>query len=101
MIYFKNVDFKTRDFSPFMKWLLGGVYLVSNCHNIEKIIFLFQSSTDLTKNYIDDEDSFRVVFEVPSDDSEQDEAESESDGGIVFKDETPDPQILQKPAPSR
>jgi hypothetical protein len=40
------------------------------------------------------------VFEVPSDDSEQDE-ESESDGGIVFKDETPDPQILQKPAPSR
>jgi len=60
-----------------------------------------QSSTDLSKNYIDDEDSFRVVFEVPSDDSEQDEAESESDGGIVFKDETPDPQILQKPAPSR
>ena len=60
----------------------------------------FQSSTDLTSNYIDDEDSFRVVFEVPSDDSEQDE-ESESDGGIVFKDETPDPQILQKPAPSR
>ena len=67
----------------------------------DKIIFFFQSSTDLSKNYIDDEDSFRVVFEVPSDDSEEDEAESESDGGIVFKDETPDQQILQKPAPSR
>ena len=27
-----------------------------------------RSSTDLSKNYNDDEDSFRVVFEQPSDD---------------------------------
>jgi len=59
-----------------------------------------RSSTDLSKNYNDhDEDSFRVVFEVPSEDEEV--SDSESDGGIVFKDDTPDPQILQKPAPSR
>merc|ERR1719219_1966932 len=57
-----------------------------------------RSSTDLSKNYNDDEDSFRVVFEQPSEDEV---SESESDGGIVFKDETPDQQILQKPAPSR
>ena len=57
-----------------------------------------RSSTDLSKNYNDDEDSFRVVFEQPSEDEV---SESESDGGIVFKDETPDPQILKKPAPSR
>ena len=29
------------------------------------------------------------------------QSESDSDGGIVFKDETPGSQILQKPAPSR
>jgi len=59
-----------------------------------------RSSTDLSKNYNDqDEDSFRVVFEVPSEDEEV--SDSESDGGIVFKDDTHDPQILQKPAPSR
>ena len=78
----------------FFSWLYNHRYTETN-------YIFFQSSTDLSKNYIDDEDSFRVVFEVPSDDSEQDEAESESDGGIVFKDENPDPQILQKPAPSR
>ena len=59
-----------------------------------------RSSTDLSKNYNDhDEDSFRVVFEQPSEDEEI--SDSESDGGIVFKDDTRDQQILQKPAPSR
>ena len=30
MIYFKNVDFKTRDFSPLIKRLLAGVSIIGD-----------------------------------------------------------------------
>ncbi len=38
MIYFKNVNFKTRDFSPIMKWVLGGV----NCVILQYVSPIFE-----------------------------------------------------------
>ena len=47
-----------------------------------------------------EEDSFRVVFEQPSDESEDDDiGEESSDGGIIFQEDSK--SNLQKPAPSR
>ena len=63
------------------------------------------SATDLSaydQKGCENDDSFRVVFEQPSDDESEPEAEAEesSDGGIIFQEETKDSN-LQKPAPSR
>ena len=40
MIYFKNVDFKTRDFSPLMKLDLAGVGLNKEFRFIRNMIFV-------------------------------------------------------------